>query len=216
MAAVRVAMAEGLDRLLDCAFLRWRPGIGDPSAMGWATVAFYFAAAGLAGVVVARSAGFPARTRRAERLFWIALCALLIALGVNKQLDLQSLLTAIGRCSAQAGGWYAERRQAQALFIAGLLGVCLAVAAALVILLRDTLRRQAPALVGVALLLSFVMVRAVGFHHVDAFISWRIGGWRMNWVLEIGGIALVAAGALWALASLRGGGADRPGTGAAS
>lgn len=171
--------------------------------MGWATVVFYFAAALMAGVVVARSAGFPPQTQRAERYFWIALCALLIALGVNKQLDLQSLLTAIGRCVAQVGGWYAERRQAQALFIAGLLAVCLALAATVAFMLRNTLRRQAPALAGAALLMSFVMARAVGFHHVDALISTRVGGWRVNWLLEIGGIALVAAGALWVLAALR-------------
>lgn len=204
-------MTEYLGLVFDCAMRRWRPGIGDPSAMGWATVALYFAAAMLAAVVVARSGRFPAQTRRAERLFWIGLCALLFALGVNKQLDLQSALTAVGRCMSQLGGWYAERRQAQALFIAALLGVGLTGATILAIMLRNTLARQAPALAGVALLASFVMVRAVGFHHVDALLSVRVAGWRMNWVFEMGGIALVSLGAFWVLAALRRPGVDRRG-----
>ena len=61
----------------------WRPGIGDPTAVGWATVVFY-----------------------------------LVALGLNKQLDLQSLLTAVGRDIAVAQGWYAQRKGVQLVFVA--------------------------------------------------------------------------------------------------
>ncbi|PIP97087.1 MAG: isopropylmalate isomerase [Rhodobacterales bacterium CG18_big_fil_WC_8_21_14_2_50_71_9] len=197
-------MPERIGPILDCALLRWSPRIGDPSVVGWTTVALYFGTAALAAKVVGRSRVFPAETRRRERLFWMALCALLLGMGVNKQLDLQSLLTAIGRCVAQLDGWYAERRATQARFIAALLAAALAGAVASVLLLRGALRRQAPALFGAMLLVAFVVVRAVGFHHVDAFISTRVSGWRMNWILEIGGIALVALGALWALSATRG------------
>lgn len=196
-------MAERITAILECAALRWRPGVGDPTVMGWATVALYLGAAALAGLVIARSGGFPPETRRRERLFWVAMLALLLVLGVNKQLDLQSALTAVGRCVAQLDGWYAERRATQARFILALLAAALAGAVAMALLLRGALWRQGPALLGMALLLGFVLARAVGFHHVDALISARVGGWRLNWILEIGGVALVCFGALWALAAAR-------------
>ena len=65
--------------------------------------------------------------------------------------------------------------------------------------LRPTLARTGPALLGLVLIAAFVLVRAVGFHHVDALIGWRLGGVRTNAVLELGGICLFAAGTLWAL-----------------
>jgi hypothetical protein len=42
---------------------------------------------------------------------------------------------------------------------------------------------------------TFVLVRASSFHRMDELISWRILGLRMNWLLELGGIALIAANA---------------------
>lgn len=194
-------MHDRIAAILECAAQRWRPGIGDPTFMGWTTVALYFAAAALAGLVVARSGGFPPETRRRERLFWVAMLALLLGLGVNKQLDLQSALTAVGRCVAQLDGWYAERRATQARFVAALLAASLVGGAAMAFLLRGALRREALAVLGLALLLGFVAARAVGFHHVDALISARVVGWRVNWIMEIGGISLVGLGALRALAA---------------
>jgi hypothetical protein len=39
------------------------------------------------------------------------------ALGVNKQLDLQSALTELGRILATDGGWYDSRHRVQRVFI---------------------------------------------------------------------------------------------------
>ena len=49
---------------------------------------------------------------------------LVCALGVNKQLDLQTLFTQLARDLAMAQGWYEERRRYQVAFIIaiGLLG----------------------------------------------------------------------------------------------
>jgi hypothetical protein len=43
--------------------------------------------------------------------------------------------------------------------------------------------------------LGFVIIRAASFHHVDALLAARLGGMKWNWILELGGIAAVAAGA---------------------
>ena len=45
------------------------------------------------------------------------------------------------------------------------------------------------------MVMGFVVIRAASFHHVDAFLASRLGGLRWNWILELGGILIVAVGA---------------------
>ena len=156
--------------------------------MGWVTVAAYAAAAALAGIVAARG-----RTRAGA--FWSVLAVLLALFAVNKQLDLQSALTAIGRCLAKAQGWYENRRVVQAAFIAVLALAGLGFLAVMLRALRGRLAENGLAAAGTAFLVTFVLVRAVGFHHVDAMLRMPVAGLRMNWILELGGIALIAANA---------------------
>ena len=84
----------------------WHLGIGDPTPMGW-FIAFAYLAACLA------CASVWVAERRASRLgrpgsplFWSVLTVLMLLLGVNKQLDLQTLLNDIGRRIARSEGWY--------------------------------------------------------------------------------------------------------------
>ncbi len=188
--------ATYLETIRICSFARWQPEIGDPSLGGWLTVACYGLACVVAGLVVTRGRGVAPPMRRRERLFWLLICLLMLGLGINKQLDLQSLLTAVGRCVAQTDGWYAERRAVQAAFIAllsvgGLLGVLLTAA-----VLWTRLPRNGLAVLGLGVLVTFVLIRAIGFHHFDRVIEMETLGLRVNWILEIGGILLVALNGL--------------------
>jgi hypothetical protein len=193
---------------------RWRPGIGDPTFGGWFTVIAYFVAAYFCW----RAAGNSLYGRKV-RWFWNGLAVLLILLGINKQLDFQTELTFLGRDFAKATGWYEERHIVQAIFI-----VCIAVGgivtmSALFWVYRFELRRLWPALAGVAFLMSFIVIRAASFHHVDQFLRFAPAGLRMNWLLELGGIAAIAwpAWRAWKQSSARGfvwvtgGGARGPG-----
>lgn len=40
--------------------------------------------------------------------------------------------------------------------------------------------------------LVFIIVRVTSFHHVDLMLHMEIGGWRLHWILELGGIACIA------------------------
>lgn len=196
--------------------IQWSVGIGDPTVMGWLTVVAYFAAAWLclrafmvekAGpprpyrqaigalwrVVRKHWPAPPAPARRAG--LWLLLAFLLAALGVNKQLDLQSLLTEIGRVTAIESGWYENRRAVQVGFIGATLVTAAAAVAALWWLVRGHLRDFRLALGGMVLLLGFVIVRATSFHDMDALIRSDVGGLELNWVLELGGIVIVAVAA---------------------
>ncbi|WP_206080314.1 isopropylmalate isomerase [Pacificoceanicola onchidii] len=184
-----------LPELLACVEKRWSPVIGDPSIMGWATVAAY----ALAGCL----ALYASRVRRRDRRFWLFLGVLLLALCINKQLDLQSALTATGRCISKLQGWYDERRAFQAKFIIALLGISTLVLSIALYRMRRAFHRVGLALIGFAVLLTFVAIRAVGMHHFDAVIRMELGGMRMNWILELSGILLILVNAIYAIRGRR-------------
>lgn len=177
----------------------WRFGIGDPTLIGWLTVAAY-ASATLGCLAVWRADRKASREGRlASPKFWMILTLLLLFLGINKQLDLQTLLNDFGRRTAKAQGWYAQRRIYQVIFIAA---VTIAGAIAIGVFSwmgRRQWRRNLLTLIGIVFLYVFVLIRASSIHHVDVMLQWTWMGWKWNWILELGGIAVVALGALLAL-----------------
>lgn len=180
----------------------WQPGIGDPSFWGWFTVGAYFASALLCLRAWRQSEapGQPSRRdildARVRRRFWLIAATVLILLGINKQLDLQSLLTAIGRALAQDEGWYDSRRLVQEMFIAAVVGAAAIIVAASLWLFRRGGRWVLLGQVGLIALCGFVILRAASFHHVDALISNPVGFLKLNHVLELGGIAVIACAAI--------------------
>jgi hypothetical protein len=89
----------------------WSPKIGDPTIGGWLTVVLYILAAGSCWIsareLVLEDIGSN------ERRAWLAISALFLALGINKQLDLQSALTEAGRVLAHYQGWFEQRQLVQ-------------------------------------------------------------------------------------------------------
>ena len=184
--------------LFECVSYRWSPGIGDPSLAGWLAVLAYFAASGFA-FLRARDAFAPAfsaaSSGRALKAFWLGLAALLLVMAFNKQLDLQSAVTTAGRCLALEQGWYQGRRGAQIAFMSVLASAALAAAGAVLWMMRRHLRSHRLVISGAGLLLIFVMLRASSFHHMDIFINTRLLGVKMNWLVELGALAMIIAGA---------------------
>ncbi|WP_431297618.1 isopropylmalate isomerase [Tabrizicola sp. BL-A-41-H6] len=180
---------------LDCALQRWSPGLGDPNVMGWLTVVVFAAAA----IVTARRAirgPFAEETRSRERAFWWFSSVVLACLAVNKQLDLQTLLTEVGRCVAHAQGWYEDRQIVQRRFIAGVMVGGVVFMGWLGFLLRRTVQQTGLAVLGLGFVCIFVAVRAAGFHHVDTLIGTAVAGLHMNWLLELPGPILVMVAGL--------------------
>lgn len=190
------------ESLLVCTYRDWSPGIGDPSIRGWLTVAIYALSALVAGRV-AIAAPFPRRSKRRERVFWTYLALGLVLLTINKQLDLQSFMTAIARCAAQAEGWYEQRRFLQAIFILVFgLGLML-LGLYFLWLLRGTMKRSTLPLLGAILVVGFVLVRAISFHAVDKLIHLSLPAWALgvnvNFLLEVPGPLIIVFSGLWLL-----------------
>jgi hypothetical protein len=170
---------------------RWSPGIGDPSLIGWLTVVAYFAC----GWMCFRARRSAASEPRRVQLAWLILAVGTALLGLNKQLDLQSLLTQFAKDMAKEGDWYEDRRVVQVWFIRGILlggGAALLTGAWA---MRDHAKAFLLPGIGAVFIVAFVMIRAASFHEVDHFLRSGPGGIRMNWVLELGGIWLMAWGA---------------------
>jgi hypothetical protein len=165
--------------------------------MGWFTVAAYGAAAVTCFVAAFRHPYDAAsgETRHPRRM-WIGIAVLMSFLCLNKQLDLQSLLTDIGRVLAIREGWYDHRRLIQYWMV-----LAMAMAGALILAiiawkLRAILRERIVLLIGVVFLLTFIAIRAASFHHVDIFLGSQILGIRANWILELTGIGLITLSAV--------------------
>lgn len=171
----------------------WSPGIGDPTVMGWVTVVAYAAAAWQC-VVLGRGKvrDMPARERRV----WWWLAVIMILLGVNKQLDLQTAFTELGRIVAKTQGWYERRAHVQRRFIELVLAGALATVVVALIVVRKMPRATQLAIVGLTLLAAFVFVRASSFHKVDLILGARWLGVKANWIFELGGIGLILLGTL--------------------
>jgi hypothetical protein len=170
----------------------WQAGIGDPTFMGWFTVAAYLIAAGFC--LAAARMSQPGRIL-SERHFWCGLTVCLLLLAINKQLDLQTWFTLTAKHLAQQTGWYAERRLAQAIFIFLIAVAGLGLMLVLWAFARKTVRQYRLALSGTVFLGCFILIRAASFHHVDQMLGWQFGWLRMNHILECGGIFLIVLAA---------------------
>ena len=201
----------------------WSPGIGDPSLVGWLTVVAYLLAAALCWrafrrlgprdgadrltanatavallllTLTARRGPILAAPAVARlRALWLGLATVLLLLGINKQLDLQTALTESFRRLAIEQGWYDIRRPVQVAFILLVAVLGFVAFRAVMLLARDELRSLSAVLGGVVFIICFVIIRAASFHHIDILLGSDIGGFHLNWLVELGGILFVAVGA---------------------
>ena len=178
----------------------WVPSIGDPTITGWVTVAVYFIVAVICFKATQTSKH---NSEKSIKNLWLFLTLFLIALGINKQLDLQTLFTQISRSLAIEQGWYKDRRMIQISFILliGLTGIVS------IAFLLKTYRNSTSAikivLTGCVILFVFILIRASSFHHMDAFINLKLAEIKMNGLFEIAGLTIIGFGALKYLQEMR-------------
>lgn len=159
--------------------------MADEGPLGWIVTGAYFVAA-----IVALIAA-----RRAELRAFSIVCALVsIALGANKQLDLQTHVIALGRRATFALGLYEHRDLLHVLFPI-LVGAALLVALAIAVHLYWPHRRAiAPVIAGFALLAIFVVLRVALFSHLERVLGWTWLESGLSSILELLAIAVIAIG----------------------
>jgi hypothetical protein len=165
----------------------WRFQCDNPTILGWSVVAFYGIAA-LSCAVAAKRSGSPG--------IWWLLALSLTFLGVNKQLNLQTMMIVVMRHVAGAGGWWDHRRAAQLVFalVFGLgVGLMLLWLASRH---RDFFQTNRQAFWGMIILGIFVALRAATINHTDEFLRINLGDEHWAWILEISGSVLIGIGAV--------------------
>lgn len=175
----------------------WEPNVGDPTALGWLTVAAYLLAAVLCGLCAWRAAQiFGEEAVWLHRLLWGGLAAGLLFLAVNKQLDLQSWFTAVIKAIAWEKGVYEQGRRAQVYFIAGMALVSLGIFVAMAWIFRRVWRQYWLLLLGLLFIARFIIVRAASFYGVSLpRLSALTGDIQITWLLEIAGALVIALAA---------------------
>lgn len=175
--------------------VRWRPGIGDPTVLGWVTAALLLVSGVLcaaAGRRVLRGSGGSAHAHR----IWWGTAALLLVLAANKQLDLQSLVTDVGRIAARGLGWQEHRRTLQGAFWAAGAGLTLAAVAWAAGPVRRSAREHSLLLAGLGATLAFAIVRAAAIEHVGTDVEAALDAAGVLRAAEIGGPAVAGAAAV--------------------
>jgi hypothetical protein len=191
----------------------WQWHVGDPTALGWLTLLAYLVCvlacwrawrASRSGAARLR-VSHPAEADNLARLagWWLGVAVVMLLLGLNKELDLQTLLGLWGKQAAREQGWYAQRRVVQGVFVAALVVAAVIALGLAAYALRGVLRRIALGLVGLGLVFVYALLRAALFHTVrDPSGQNALGG---VWPIELAGIALVAWAAWRAVSPQQGG-----------
>jgi hypothetical protein len=151
-----------------------------------AIIAGAFAVAGFAALAAAQ------RAQTRERRLWLIIAAILVALGVAKQLRLQEALTATLRSAVQARGWYVYHQEVQAAFAAAAILIGMA---ATVLVGRRVRSAGVPVKAAVTLLgllIAFLILRAASIHAIDSWTTGTIAGMRRGWWVEAAVVALLA------------------------
>jgi len=173
----------------------WSPGIGDPTLLGWLTVACYLLAAGMCYRTIRFEYHDGNAIEPVEQRLWLFVFVGLVLLGFNKQLDLQSALTEFGRMIARGQGWYEFRRDVQIWFMGFLALFLLGLGSLVAYMVRKTPVATGIALLGCAMLLVFVFLRAASFHHLSLMTADAVGGLPFNWVIEVSSLLVIGLGA---------------------
>jgi len=176
--------------MFECITDNWTLEVGDPHLRGWLIAIGYFLTAILACIVM-KQAGEIYKNSAKARVFWLGLILFLIFLGLNKQLDLQTLFSTVFKCHSQFEGWYDQRRHFQSIFVVVMAALFSIILGFIAWVLRENLRKDRLAILGLIFILVFIFIHAAYFHHFDFPFTIIIYETGMGSALEIIGICLI-------------------------
>jgi hypothetical protein len=169
----------------------WARAIDGPSLFGWATTVGYI----LAALLCIRAARVRKNAGAGESAVWCASAGLLAFLGVNKQLNFQTLLIVIGRAAAQTEGWYDNRRVVQKLFVGTLALAFMGLVWWAVTRHGFFLRNHRLVAIGLGLVLIYGLLRAAEIDHLKLGVSSSPADQPWLWIIEVTGVMLCILGA---------------------
>jgi len=134
---------------------------------------------------------------KSDARIWRFISLFFFILGINKQLDLQSGMTELGRMVAYSQGWYERRQVVQIDFVISVAAACVAIVPACIYCIRKSPIQMWIASIGSTFVLGYVLIRMASFHHLDSFFRSRFLGLKWYWILEMAGILIVLLASEW-------------------
>lgn len=181
---------QRLALIQDCAARAFAFRLGDPSTMGLALTALYVLASVLFLTLAFRREGWAP----GDRLLWTSAAIVVVALTLNKQLDLQQWVVWTGRCVARAEGWFDQRLAFQRAFGMTMLAIMALGVGWLLWSCRQALGRNRALLAALFLMGLFVVLQIFRFEQMAGSLGQTIARLRLHRALEA--LALVAL--IWA------------------
>jgi uncharacterized membrane protein YhdT len=174
----------------------WLSRSGDTTFWSWVITLLYAITIVVAVYYVVKIKG---KESSDKRFLWICISLFLIGMGINKQLDLQILLTMAGSFIAEHLGWYEYRRFIQKIFTISLI-ICLSAAGGMILFrVRKIIRQSIVELSGVAILVFFAVIRAGSINHLNKAITFEQEKVSHIHGLELLGLAVILFAALYHL-----------------
>ncbi|MBN2715723.1 MAG: hypothetical protein JXX14_07690 [Deltaproteobacteria bacterium] len=185
--------------------IHWRPKVGDPYPLAWATVFTYMLASVACALCAVRARHiFGNKDLKTHRFIWWFISTILLFLAVNKQLDLQTLFTQVMKLLAKHWDIYELGKRSQKYFLLGMGIISLGGLIWILWRIRKTWRKYVILMLGALMIVRFVLVRAGTFYGVGMpKLSVFTGGLKLNWLIEILGALTLATAAIVNIATGR-------------
>jgi hypothetical protein len=179
---------------------RVNPGTRIASEVGWGALAGYLTIALLCAWLALHC---QAAEKADERRGWWLLCVFMAGLGINKQLNLQTLLLEAGRTLAKWGHWYSYRRYVQLSFVLVLMLITAVVAWKTAQYYWPILEQRLELAAGFILVTAYCILRAAEIDHVKPVTVQTRFAHSPFWLVEIAGILLALIGTIRAVVTQR-------------
>jgi hypothetical protein len=168
----------------------WTPGIGDPTPTGWLTVAVYY----LIALLCVAHVHAHRRIGSDRHVFaWIILAGTVVLLGLIKQFDLLSAVTAFFRHQAQRTGLYSDRHAWSGLTMLGVAAINLGGLTWGVYRIPFETRAQRGIALVTGTLILFILARSASIHAIDQALRATVGNMRLNALIELSLLIAIAA-----------------------
>jgi len=141
---------------LSQAIEEWVSDFGDTTFWGWVITVTY----GLCAIASYYYIQCLKRVGSRHRLMlWRCIFVLVLLLGINKQLDFQTLIATGGRAVSSSQGWYEHRRWVRTCFAKTMIVSLFACCSVILFKTRRILRKSVLELLGAGVLIAFTLIR---------------------------------------------------------
>lgn len=169
----------------------WHLEAGDPTLLAWTVTIGYLITSFLCIRAALAKKRMPFSPGPSEP--WWLLATLTAFLGINKELDLQTLAIEIARNASRSEGWYALRRGAQKAFTIAVLATAALLAWRFIRSHGKFLGRNRTLTTGLCLVILYAVLRITAINHVE-FNSAGDDEPHVMLFLELLGVSLFAFG----------------------